>query len=76
MFFSKTNLWQLGKGFSRSFDQKNFTGYMFNIKLEEKSYKVSVKALLVKIQRSKNRQGGAQCAFFLFSASFPLNTTE
>ena len=35
---------------------------MFNLKLEEKSYKMSFKALPVKIQRSKNRQGGAQCA--------------
>ena len=30
---------------------------MFNIKLEEKSHKMSFKALPVKIQRSKNRQG-------------------
>ena len=28
---------------------------MLNIKLEEKSYKMSLKALPVKIQRSKNR---------------------
>ena len=40
-----------------SSDQKKFTGHMFNIKLEEKSCKMSFKALLVKIQRSKNRQG-------------------
>ena len=33
---------------------------MFNIKLEEKSYKMSSKALLVKMQRPKNGQG-AQC---------------
>ena len=33
---------------------------MFNIKLEEKSYKMSFKALPVKIQRSKNRQGKGQ----------------
>ena len=46
-----------------SSDQKKFTGHMFNIKLEEKSCKMSFKALLVKIQRSKNRQGGgAYCA--------------
>ena len=32
-----------------STDQKNFTGHMFNIKLEEKSYKMSFKALPVKI---------------------------
>ena len=31
---------------------------MFNIKLEEKSYKMSFKALPVKIQLSKNRHGG------------------
>ena len=31
---------------------------MFNIKLEEKSYKMNFKALPVKIQRSKNQQGG------------------
>ena len=35
---------------------------MFNIKLEERSYKMSFKALAVKIQGSKNRHGGAQCA--------------
>ena len=43
-----------------STDQKNFTDHMFNIKLEEKSYKMSFKTLPLKIQRSKNRQG-AQC---------------
>ena len=37
--------------------KKNFTGHMFNIKLDEKSYKMSFKALPVKI-RSKNRQRG------------------
>ena len=31
---------------------------MFNINLEEKSYKINFKALPIKIQRSKNRQGG------------------
>ena len=31
---------------------------MFNIKLEEKSYKMSFKALPVEIQQSKNRQEG------------------
>ena len=30
---------------------------MFNIKLEEKSYKMSCKALPVKMQQSKNLQG-------------------
>ena len=30
---------------------------MFNIKLEEKSHKMSLKVLTVKIQRSKNRLG-------------------
>ena len=40
-----------------STDQKNFTDHMFNIKLEEKLYKMSFKALSVKIQQSKNRQG-------------------
>ena len=33
-----------------STNQKNFTGHMFNIKLEEKSYKMSFQALPVKIQ--------------------------
>ena len=48
-----------------STDQKNFSGHMFNIKLEEKSYKLSFKALPVKIQRSKNRQRrGAMFALF------------
>ena len=41
--------------------QKKFTCHMFNIKLEEKSYKTSFKALPVKIQRSKNRQIGLTC---------------
>ena len=45
-----------------STDQKNFTGHIFNIKLEENSHKMSFKALLVKIQQSKNQQGEAQCA--------------
>ena len=35
-------------------DEKNFTGHMFNIELEENSHKMSFKALPVKIQRSKN----------------------
>ena len=39
-------------------DENNFAGHMFNKKLEEKSYKMSFKALPVKIQQSKNRQGG------------------
>ena len=35
---------------------------MFNLKLEKKSYEMSFKALQVKMQRSKNRQGeGALC---------------
>ena len=34
---------------------------MFSIKLEEKSYKMSFKALPVKKEQSKNQQG-AQCA--------------
>ena len=38
-------------------DQTNFTGHMFNTKLEEKSNKITFKALPVKIQQSKNRQG-------------------
>ena len=46
-------------GIGKLFDwSKNFTVDMFNIKLEEKSNKMSFKALSVKIQRSKNRQGG------------------
>ena len=44
-----------------STDQKNFTGHMFTIKLEEKSYKISFKALPFKIHWSKNRQR-AHCA--------------
>ena len=48
---------QAGVG-NYSTDQKKFTGHMFNIKLEEKSYKMSFKALPFKIQWSKNRQGG------------------
>ena len=47
---------QAGVGKSLT-DQKNFTGHMFNIKLEEKPDKISFKALPVKMQRSKNRQG-------------------
>ena len=35
---------------------------MFNIKLEEKSIKMSLKARPVKIQRSKKRQGGTMCS--------------
>ena len=31
---------------------------MFNIKLEEKSYKMSFKALPIRVQQSKNQQGG------------------
>ena len=34
----------------------NFTGHMFNIKLEEKPLKFSFKAHPIKIQRSKTRQ--------------------
>ena len=37
-----------------STDQKKFTDYMFNVKLKENSYKISFKALLIKIQWSKN----------------------
>ena len=37
-------------------DQKNFTGHIFNIKLEKKSYKMSFKAPPVKIQQSKKPQ--------------------
>ena len=40
-----------------STDQKKFTCHFFNIKLEEKLYKMSFKALPLKIQQSKNRQG-------------------
>ena len=36
---------------------KKFYRHMFNIKLEEKSNKISFKVLLVRIQWSKNRQG-------------------
>ena len=38
-----------------STDQKHFTGHMSNIKLVEKSHKMSFNALPVKIQQSKNR---------------------
>ena len=41
-----------------STDQKNLTGDKLNIKLEEKSYKLSFKAVPVKIRWPKNRQGG------------------
>ena len=34
-------------------DQKNFNGHMFHIKLEEKSYKMNLKALPVKIPRGR-----------------------
>ena len=47
---------QAGVGMIKSTDQKNCTDHMFNIKLEEKSYKMGFKALPVKIQRLKNRQ--------------------
>ena len=36
-----------------------WSNQMFNIKLEENSYKMSFKALPVKIQQSKNQRGGA-----------------
>ena len=39
---------------------------MFNIKLEEKSYKTSLKALPVKIQQSKNRQGAVRVKIIKF----------
>ena len=48
-------------GANYSADKKNFTGHMFNIKLEEKSNKMSFKAVPVKIQWSKARQEGTQC---------------
>ena len=48
---------QAGVG-NYSTDQKKFTGHMFNIKLEEKSYKMSFKAVPVKIHRSKKPIGG------------------
>ena len=50
---------QAGVG-SYSTDQKKFTGHMFNIKLEEKSYKMSFKALPVKIKIQ--RSNTAHCA--------------
>ena len=64
-----------------STDQKYFTGHIFNINLEEKSYKMSFKALAVKIQQSKNRQEGSklmsisklvwwQKLFFIFVTTF------
>ena len=37
---------------------KNFTGHMFKTKSEEKSYKMSLKALPVKIQRTKKPTKG------------------
>ena len=51
-----------------STDQKNVTGHLFNIKLEEKSYKMSFKTLLVKIQRSKNPPLPGQIFFLCFTA--------
>ena len=36
-----------------STDQKQFTGHMFNIKLEENPYKMNFKAIPVKIQWSR-----------------------
>ena len=43
-------------------DQKYFTGQIFNIKLKEKLYKMSFKALPVKIQKIQrpktDKQGG------------------
>ena len=49
-----------------STDQKNFTGHMFNIKLEQKSYKMEFEDLPVKIQRSKTDMGeeGGECTKF------------
>ena len=54
----------VGKLFDWS--KKKFNGHMFHIKLEEMSYKMSFKALSVKIQWSKSQElgggGGVQCA--------------
>ena len=64
------NLWNYDKAIHRlrkkwwitplsanySTDQKNFTGLMFNIKSEKKSWKMSFKALPVKTQRLKNNR--------------------
>ena len=44
-----------------STDQKNFTSHILNIKLEEKSHKMSLNALPVKIQWSMNQQEGTMC---------------
>ena len=44
-----------------SADQKYFPGHMFNIKLEEKPYKMCFKPLPVNIEWSNNRQDGPQC---------------
>ena len=59
-----------------STDQKNFTGHMFNIKLEQKSYKMKFKDLPAKIQQSKTnmgeeRGGGAQSStyFWIYTVS-------
>ena len=45
-------------------NQKNFTGQMFNIKLKEKSYKMSFKVLPVKIQKIQrpktDKRGGRE----------------
>ena len=53
-----------------STDQKNFTGHMFNIKLEQKSYKMKFKDLPAKIQQSKTNmgeeRGGAQSSTYLW----------
>ena len=59
-----------------SIDQNIFIGHMFNIKLEEKSYKMSFKALLVKVQRSKNRgRGDTMCPFSLPLGQIGLSNT-
>ena len=58
-----------------SADQKYFTGHMFNIKLEEKSYKMSFKVPSVKMQGSKNQKkqnffSGGWCLLEVFRLHF------
>ena len=52
-------------GLDKLTDEKKFTGRMFNIKLEEKSYKMSFKALPVKIQRSSPHPMADRVKFIL-----------
>ena len=56
-----------------STDQKNFTGHMFNIKLEQKSYKMKFKDLPAKIQQSKTNMGEERRGGTKFDLSLDLH---